>query len=149
MTIHLISPDELATAWANAPETLYIDVRTVAEFAAGRPKGKAVNVPWLFYYPGTRAEHPNESFLLVIETLFPKEAPLILGCSDDARAMAAAARVIAAGYQNVRVLAGGIDGWRASHRMTTTDNRPGISYVSLLTQVKRPAGKKGGAGHGH
>jgi rhodanese-related sulfurtransferase len=147
MTVSAIEPEMLVEAWRENPPALYIDVRTVAEFAKGRPKGPAVNIPWLFYYPGTRAEHPNESFLLVIEALYPKETPLVLGCLDDSRAMPAAACLNAAGYQNLRLLRGGFTAWRAKQQMSSTDNRPGVSYVSLLTQVKRPPGKKGSAGH--
>lgn len=146
MAIDMIEPEAMAAAWAESPPARYIDVRTVAEFATGRPKGLAVNIPWLFYYPGTRAEHPNQSFLLVIEALYPKDTPLVLGCQDDTRAIPAAECLAAAGYQRLRVLRGGFDAWRARSLLSTTDNRPGVSYVSLLTQVKRPAGN---TGHGH
>ena len=142
-----IEPEAMTAAWSATPPALYIDVRTVAEFAKGRPKGLAVNIPWLFYYPGTHAEHLNDSFLLVIEALYAKEMLLLLGCANDARAAPAAQSLAAAGYQNLRILRGGFDAWRAKGLMSTTDNRPGISYVSLLTKVKRPPGRKGGAGH--
>ncbi len=59
MSVLAIDPEMLVEAWRASPPALYIDVRTVAEFAKGRPKGPAVNIPWLFYYPGTRAEHPG------------------------------------------------------------------------------------------
>jgi hypothetical protein len=36
----------------------------------------------------------------------------------------------------------GLPGWRAAKQPTTTDNRDGISYVSLLTPVKRKGKKK-------
>ncbi len=147
MDVSAIEPEMLHEAWRENPPALYIDVRTVAEFAKGRPKGPAVNIPWLFYYPGTRAEHPNESFLLVIEALYAKDSPLVLGCLDDTRATPAAQCLAAAGYLNLRILRGGFAAWRAKQQMSSTDNRPGVSYVSLLTRVKRPPGKKGGAGH--
>jgi len=147
MSIARIEPEALAAAWAEAPPALYIDVRTVAEFATGRPKGPAVNIPWLFYYPGTREEHPNQSFLTVIEALYPKDTPLVIGCQSGARALPAAAALAAAGYSNLRLLAGGFEAWRAKGLMSTTDNRPGVSYVSLLTKVKRPPGRKSGHGH--
>ncbi len=147
MSVLAIDPEMLVEAWRASPPALYIDVRTVAEFAKGRPKGPAVNIPWLFYYPGTRAEHPNESFLLVIEALYAKDTPLVLGCMDDTRAVPAAQCLAAAGYQNLRLLRGGFTAWRAKQMISSTDNRPGVSYVSLLTQVKRPPGKKGGASH--
>jgi rhodanese-related sulfurtransferase len=147
MSARAIEPEMLVEAWRENPPALYIDVRTVAEFAKGRPKGPAVNIPWLFYYPVTKAEHPNESFLLVIEALYAKDTPLVLGCLDDTRAVPAAACLTAAGYQNLRVLRGGFTAWRAKQLISSTDNRPGVSYVSLLTQVKRPPNKKHGGGH--
>lgn len=138
----------MAAAWRATPPALYIDVRTVAEFSKGHPKGLAdglaVNIPWLFYYPGTKAEHPNHSFLQVIETLYAKETPLVIGCADDARAVPAAEGLVVAGYQNLRILRGGFDLWRARGLLSTTDNREGVSYVSLLIKVKRPPSKKGG-----
>lgn len=146
MGIEEIEPEALAAAWADAPPAVYLDVRTVAEFATGRPKGPAINVPWVFYYPGTREEHPNDSFLAVLEALYPKDTPFVVGCKAGGRARRAAEALAAAGYSRLRLLKGGYDAWQARGLMSTTDNRPGISYVSLLTRVKRPAAK---AGHGH
>jgi hypothetical protein len=42
------------------------------------------------------------------------------------------------------VLQGGYAAWRALKLMSSTDNRPGVSYVSLLVAAKRP---NAGAGH--
>ncbi|MBI2803158.1 MAG: rhodanese-like domain-containing protein [Gammaproteobacteria bacterium] len=142
-----LTPAETQTRLAAMPPALYLDVRTVAEFAKGRPKGNAVNVPWSFTHPTTREILLNASFRLVIEALYPKDAELIVGSQTGSRGDAAAATLVTAGYLNVAVLKGGFEAWRAAGLMTTTDNRPGISYVSLLTRVKRPPNKKASGGH--
>ena len=142
-----LTPTEVQSRLAATPPALYVDVRTVAEFAKGRPKGNAVNVPWSFIHPTTREILLNASFQLVIEALYPKDAEVIVGCQAGPRGAAAAEALVSAGYLNVAVLMGGFEAWHAAGLMTTTDNRPGISYVSLLTRVKRPPSKKATGGH--
>ncbi|MGR8921795.1 MAG: hypothetical protein ACU85V_19455, partial [Gammaproteobacteria bacterium] len=78
---------------ADGPAT-YVDVRTVAEFCRGRPKGRAVNVPWLFHYPNGD-EHPNAAFELVMCHHFEPASPLVVGGDDGPRTAAAAAALTA------------------------------------------------------
>lgn len=143
------TPADLEAAWAATAGTVYVDVRTVAEFARGRPRGPAVNIPWEFRHPRGGAVIPNASFLAVVQARFSPEAPLVVGCEDGSRAVPAAACLEAAGFQNVKVLGGGYSAWRDLKLMSTTDNRPGVSYVSLLVAARRPAGTAPQAAGGH
>lgn len=135
-----LSPAALEAAWAATPGTVYVDVRTVTEFARGRPRGVAVNIPWEFRHPRGDLVIPNTSFLLVAQARFAADTPLVVGCEDDRRAVPAAACLEAAGFLDVSVLRGGHAAWRELRYMSSTDNRPGVSYVSLLVAARRPAG---------
>ena len=136
-----LSPQEASTLLTRDSEARYVDVRTVAEFSAGHPSGSVVNVPIEFVHPTTGEHFPNESFLLVIEEIFSKDATLIAGADDGERATRAARQLREAGYEKVSVMAEGYESWREHKLPTTRDNRDGISYVSLLTRVKRPRRK--------
>jgi rhodanese-related sulfurtransferase len=142
MDLKVLLPHEAQTLLTTNSTAVYIDVRTVAEFASGHPRGKVVNIPVVFYHPTTQETFPNESFLLVVEDLYSKETPIIIGCSQEERARQAAGRLLDAGYTDVSVMQGGYSGWRAAGFPVTTDNRDGISYVSHLTRVKRKGKKK-------
>ena len=138
----VISPPEVRAALGGENPATYLDVRTVAEFSTGHPKGRVVNIPLVFFHPGTEAVFPNQSFLQVVEDLYAKDAPLITGCDNGERAGQAAQKLAEAGYSDVRVMPDGFPGWRKHQLPTTQDNRDGISYVSLLTRVKRKRSKK-------
>ncbi len=141
----VLSPQEVRTLLDARPEAVYVDVRTVSEFAQGHPKGRVVNIPIVFYHPTTEEIFPNPSFLLVVRDLYPQDTPLVVGCdSREERARRAAAELLAAGYTDVALMRGGFAGWQKLGLPATTDNRDGISYVSLLTRVKRKGRKKAG-----
>lgn len=142
MNPKMLTPQEVHALMRAGPAVVYIDVRTVAEFASGHPRGRVVNVPLVFYHPTTKEVYPNASFLLVIEDLCAKETPLVVGCDTGERALQAARQLLEAGYANVAVMRDGFSGWRAGGLPVTTDNRDGISYVSHLTRVKRKGKKK-------
>lgn len=141
MTAKVLSPQETHSLLSNDPESIYIDVRTVAEFATGHPRGKVVNIPILFRHPTKEETYPNQSFLTVVEEMYPKEMPLVVG-GEETRALQAAEQLVAAGYSNVATMQGGYSGWKDSQLPTTKDNRDGVSYVSLLMKVKRKGKKK-------
>lgn len=137
MSIASLSPEQAHAALTGDPAVTYVDVRTVAEFAKGHPKGKVVNVPIVFFHPHTDAVFQNESFELVMAHACPKDRPLIIGCEHGPRARQAIERLSRAGYRDLRLMEAGHAGWLAARLPTTTDNRDGISYVSLLTPAKR------------
>lgn len=136
-----LSPEQAHEALTSDPTAVYVDVRTVAEFAKGHPKGRVVNVPVVFFHPHTDDVFQNGSFDLVMAHACPKDTPLIVGCERGPRARQAVERLSQAGYTNLRLMEAGHAGWQAAHLPTTTDNRDGISYVSLLTPAKRKANK--------
>ena len=68
-----ISARAAADLIAEQTAAIYLDTRTVAEFASGRPRGHAINIPLEFYHPKTGDAHPNESFELVVEHALPRD----------------------------------------------------------------------------
>jgi rhodanese-related sulfurtransferase len=147
MPIKSLSPQEVRDLLSNNENAAYIDVRTVAEFAAGHPRGKIVNIPIVFHHPTTKEIYPNSSFLEVVASLYSKDGPLIIGGDDDERAQQAASQLQDAGYTNIGVMSEGVSGWRTQKLPTTTDNRDGINYQSLLTPAKRKGKKQKAAAH--
>lgn len=142
MSIQILTPQEVQDLFKTNPAAVYIDVRTVSEFAAGHLRGKVVNVPIVFHHPTTKEIYPNTSFLAVIHSLYAKDAPLIVGCEKGNRAQQAVEQLSQDGYTNLCIMPEGYTGWREQKLPTTTDNRDGVSYVSLLTPVKRKGKKK-------
>jgi rhodanese-related sulfurtransferase len=143
-----ISPADTAQRLRDDAAVQYIDVRTVAEFAQGRPLLRAVNLPVVFHTPDQGTEVPNACFVDIVNHLFAPEVPLVLGGDADDRAERAAAALLAAGRTGVCVMTGGFAAWRTALLPTTRDNRNGISYVSLLTQFRRKD-KRPGKGGAH
>ncbi len=140
MTHAIATPLEVSLRIGPDGPATYIDVRTVAEFVQGHPRGRVINVPIEFYHPKTGAAHGNASFMLVMEHTLPLGTPLIVGGDEGPRAGLAAAALSAAGYQDVSVMSVGLPGWRANGLPVTGNNAPGVSYVSLLTPAKRKDG---------
>lgn len=137
-----IAPAEVANRIAESGDATYVDVRTVAEFVSGRPRGRAVNVPIVFHHPTTGADHDNEAFMLVIDHALEADTPIIVGDDGDGdRAVKAAAALVAAGREQVLLMTGGLAAWQASGLPVTGDNRDGVSYVSLLTPARRAQAK--------
>jgi rhodanese-related sulfurtransferase len=138
MEVIVINPLEaFAELDADATAT-YVDVRVVAEFAVRHPKiTKVANVPFVFFHPTTKETHPNDSFLLVMNDIFAKDSRIVLGADDGPRAEEAAQALIADGFTNLVAMSQGHAGWAKFNLATTADNRPGTSYVSLLTPAKR------------
>lgn len=115
----------------------YVDVRAVAEFAINRPKGRTVNIPIVFFHPTTKEEHPNPAFELVAQHALKDDDVIIVGGNSDNRALEAATRLQATGFVNIRILRKGVDEWNEANLPLTGDNRPGVSYASLLTAARR------------
>lgn len=150
MNITVLEPRAAAERFQEDGALQYVDVRTVAEFAQGRPLLRTVNVPFVFHHPLTMAAIDNRSFVEIVSHLFPPATPLVLGAggdADDHRALRAAELLAGAGYADLAVMMPGFEAWRAALLPTTRDNRDGVSYVSLLTRFRRKdkrAGKSGG-----
>ena len=119
---------------------VYVDVRSVPEFAAGHPTG-AYNVPLMNMGPGGMT--PNADFLAVMET-FPRDAKLVVGCKAGGRSARAASMLESAGYTSVVDQRAGFEGapdpstgrigepgWRPAGLPVTTEAGPGRTYEAL------------------
>ncbi|MGR8949733.1 MAG: rhodanese-like domain-containing protein [Gammaproteobacteria bacterium] len=137
MKAQITNPVETAAEFEQGGGVRYIDVRTVAEFVSGHPRGPVVNIPILFHHPHHDETFPNDSFLLVVDDNFARDDQIIIGDQDGERGELAADKLIDAGYTNVSVMLGGLKQWQQCALPVTGDNRDGVSYVSLLTPAKR------------
>lgn len=141
MTVKRISPQEASELMQGAGYA-YIDVRSIPEFGAGHPKG-AYNIPLL--HRGPSGMSPNADFLAIVESVFPKDAKLVVGCQVGGRSLRAAGMLIAAGYTEVvdqRAGFGGArgpfgeieePGWQTAGLEVATGADPGRSYEELAT----------------
>ena len=114
MTSARISPAE-AFAKMNDEGFTYIDVRTPAEFAAGRPTG-SINIPLA------------DDFASAVLAKFAKDARIIVGCKAGARSMRAASALSAAGFTDVLDQRAGFDGARGPFGEVA---EPGWSHAGL------------------
>ncbi len=103
----------------------YVDVRTPAEFAAGRPAGSR-NIPFLL--PGPDGMIPNEAFLSTVAAAFAKSAKIIVGCKAGGRSAKAASALAAAGFVAVADQTAGFDGSRDAFGKVTA---PGWAACGL------------------
>jgi len=109
MTIRQTTPPEAYETLQREPGTVYLDVRTPEEFAAGHPAG-AVNVPVLFFRGGQST--PNADFVATVRRLVPPETPVLVGCQAGGRSQRGAELLVAAGYRDVSNVRGGFGGAR-------------------------------------
>src|SRR5262245_36421401 len=110
MAINEITPQQAQATLGADPSAVYIDVRTVQEFANGHAAG-AVNIPVAFADPA-RGMVLNPDFVSVVEKNFPKDTRIIVGCQAGPRSTRAAGMLAEAGYQNIANLLGGFGGMR-------------------------------------
>lgn len=124
----------------------YIDVRSTREFALGHPLG-AVNVPIFEPDEVTGEMLPNPDFLRVVQSVFPPDAPLLIGCQVGGRAVRAAQALESGGFRNVSVVRGGYHGardplgrvtdpgWVKSNLPVAKRARAGETYRELLSKA--------------
>jgi rhodanese-related sulfurtransferase len=146
MAVKEITPQQANETLSGDSSAVYIDVRTVQEFANGHPTG-AVNIPVAFADP-TRGMVMNPDFVSVVEKNFAKDQRIIVGCQAGPRSTRAANMLVEAGYQDVANLLGGYGGmrdqmgtlispgWQASGLPTSNDNGDGVSYQSLSAKTR-------------
>lgn len=118
----------------------YIDVRAPEEFIAGHARG-AYNIP-IALRVGDGTED-NRDFVTTVQTHFPGDTPLIVGCRSGKRSLRAAALLQAAGFTRVVDQRGGfegerdafggvvVEGWKARGLPWTADAMPGRSHAEL------------------
>ncbi|HUR21862.1 MAG TPA: rhodanese-like domain-containing protein [Vicinamibacterales bacterium] len=122
----------------------YIDVRSGAEFAAGRPAG-AINVPLLDNDEDTGQLLPNPDFVRVMRANFPADAPLLVGCQSGGRSSRAAQMLEAFGFTCVTNVPGGYESWKPSGLPTEAATPPSRAYAELLA-VANASETDGGPG---
>ena len=144
MAVKRVSPAE-ARDLIDKQGYVYVDVRSVPEFAAGHPTG-AYNVPLMNMGPGGMT--PNADFLAVMET-FPRDAKLVVGCKAGGRSARAASMLESAGYTSVVDQRAGFEGapdpstgrigepgWRPAGLPVTTEAAPDRAYEALKARRK-------------
>ena len=109
----------------------YIDVRSSAEFAAGRPAG-AINVPLLDNDEDTGQLMPNPDFVRVMRANFPADAHLLIGCQSGGRSSRAAQILEAFGFTHVTNVPGGYEGWKPTGLPIDASTPPNRTYEELL-----------------
>lgn len=145
MAVEQITPPEAQALMEQDPQVVYLDVRTVAEFTAGHPRG-ARNIPVVFFDAAHRPV-PNPDFLTVVEANIPKDTRIIVGCQAGMRSQRAAEILTQAGYTRVANMQGGfggardqtgrvvVPGWQECGLPVSTDNGEGVSYASLAAKA--------------
>lgn len=109
----------------------YIDVRSGAEFAEGRPAG-AINVPLLDNDEDTGQLMPNPDFVRVMRANFRPDAPLLIGCQSGGRSGRAAQILEAFGFTSVTNVPGGYAGWEPAGLPIDAVTPPNHAYEDLL-----------------
>jgi hypothetical protein len=89
----------------------------------------------------------NADFVKVVESNFPKDQKLIVGCQAGPRSNAAAGLLQQAGYQDVSNMVGGFGGmrdqmgnvvapgWSSLGLPVSQESGEGVSYESLAAKV--------------
>lgn len=108
-----ISPAEAHTKMSEG--FTYVDVRTLEEFAEGRPAG-SINVPL------------GDDFVALMNARFAKDAKIVVGCKAGGRSLRAARALLAAGFSNVLDQRAGFDAVRGPFGEVT---EPGWSRAGL------------------
>ncbi len=138
MAVKRISPEQ-ARDLMDKEGYVYLDVRSVPEFAAGHPTG-AYNIPLLDMGPVGMT--PNPDFLAVVEKSFARDARLVVGCKAGGRSAKAAALLEQAGFTNIAdqhsgyegtpLPTGGVEpGWRPKGLPTSSQAAPDRTYDGL------------------
>ena len=109
MELERIEPEQAKALLDTDEGYVYLDVRSVEEFAAGHVPG-AKNIPWAHRNPDGPGMLPNPEFVEQVEQEFRKDAKLVVACLRGGRSMKAALMLIADGYTNVVDMRGGYDG---------------------------------------
>lgn len=134
-----LSPTQASAVLAQGA-CLFVDVRTVEEFATAHPQG-ALNVP--VAEPNAYGQMQlNPKFMAVMAKIAPrKEQTIVLSCHSGGRSAHAGEMLESAGYTDVINVDGGfagrpgIIGWAKSGLPTSRDVGDDNSYASLLTQA--------------
>ena len=129
MSVATATPE--AARAAQLTGATYIDVRSSAEFSAGRPAG-AINVPLLDNDEDTGQLMTNPDFVRVMRANFAADTPLLVGCQSGGRSSRAAQILEAFGFTCITNVAGGYEAWKPSGLPIDTTAAPSRTYEDLL-----------------
>lgn len=107
MSFETVDPRQAHDLMSGAEPHVYLDVRSVEEFAAGHATG-ALNVP--IAHKGAMGMSPNEDFLRVVEAHVSSDQRVVVGCKMGGRSARACEMLVAAGYTNLKNIDGGYGG---------------------------------------
>ena len=109
MSVKQIDPKQTFALLQDHAGTVYIDVRTEAEFAGGHVPG-AVNIPVMSPDPVSRRMTPNPKFVEAVQSAFSTDKKIICGCQMGGRSQHAAELLVQAGFEDVSNMVGGFGG---------------------------------------
>jgi len=108
MALKSVTAQEANELLGSGDGYVYLDVRTPAEFQAGRPPG-AINIP--VAQINARGQMAlNDSFLTVVAANIAPGTNLLLGCRTGQRSAIAQEMLHQAGYTNTANVDGGFSG---------------------------------------
>jgi rhodanese-related sulfurtransferase len=132
-----------------AAGSVYVDVRSIPEFAQGHPAG-ALNVPLIHQDERTGQMMPNHEFVAIMRANFAADAPLLIGCQVGGRSAQAAQVLAASGFSDVSNVLGGYggardpmtgavrdEGWIQAQLPAEPEREPGASYRALAAKSGR------------
>lgn len=139
MAVRRVEPEQAAQLLEEG--WVYLDVRSVAEYAEGHAPG-AYNIPLLDFEPG-QGLRPNTNFLVEVLAAFSPEQPIVVACKAGGRSARAAAMMAESGFTTVVDMRGGfygeVDpdgrvacaGWAAVGLPVVSGDEPGRSHSDL------------------
>lgn len=134
----LVSPNEALDLLLQG--YTYVDVRSEPEFALGRPaviqNGVSLNVAWNVPWQRVAGDRliDNPDFARVVQGVFGKEQPLIVGCRSGSRSRAAIAALQGLGFTKLAQLRNGFEGARDAFGRLV----PGWRQSGLDVEVGEP-----------
>lgn len=145
--IERLDPQQAAQRLGECPETVFLDVRSTAEFATGHVPG-AINIP-LMEPDATGFMRPNPDFARVVQAVIPTDAPVIVGCKAGPRSDHAARIMDQLGYDHIADMVGGflgatdqrgepiVSGWRHFDLPVATEPGEGCTYSDLRQRATK------------
>lgn len=133
MTIKSATPEQAQELVQQG--SVYVDVRSEQEFELGHPPG-ALNVPIANFGPAGMT--PNPDFLSVMQQVFAKDTPLVVGCKAGGRSRKAAEALNQAGFSDITDMSAGWDGSRDAFGRPL----PGWSQRGLPVETGLPEGQR-------
>ena len=147
MDIEQLSPQATHDALDSDSQAVYLDVRTVEEFADGHPAG-AINIPITILGPdGGMLWNPE--FLIVVEAVLSRDRRILCGCKSGGRSQMAAEVLLEHGYRDIANVSGGfcgahdsdghlaIPGWKEAGLPSNSDVDETNSYAALKQAVQQ------------